>query len=54
LCIEAGYDVEETSVGESEMSEDIFAVKIEYATTKNERMQMAMIECYMTVEVVRS
>ncbi len=52
--MEAGYDVEEISVGESEMSEDILAVKVEYATTKNERMQMVMIVCYMTVEGVRS
>jgi hypothetical protein len=41
--------VEEMSVGESEMSKDILAVKIEYATTKNERMQMVIIVCYMTV-----
>ena len=52
--MEAGYDVEEISVGQSEMSEDILAVKIEYATTKYERMQMVMIVCYMTVEGVRS
>jgi hypothetical protein len=52
--METGYDVEEISVGKSEISEDIIAVKVEYATNKNERMQMVMIVCYMTVEGVRS
>jgi len=51
---EVGFEIEEINVGENEMSEDIFAVKIEYATTMNERMQMVMIVCYMTVEGVRS
>ena len=51
---EAGFEIEEINVGESEMSKDILAVKIEYATTMNERMQMVMIVCYMTVEGVLS
>jgi len=50
----AGFEIEEINVGESEMSEDIFAMKIEYATTMNERMQTVMIVCYMTVDGVRS
>ena len=53
VCMEAGCDVEEISVGESEMSEGILAVKIEYAT-RNERVHMVMIVCYMTVEGVMS
>jgi hypothetical protein len=32
------------------MSKDIFAVKIEYETNMNEKMQMVMIVCYMTVK----
>ena len=51
---EAGFEMEKINVGESEMSKDIFAVKIEYAITMNEITQMTMFVCYMPVEGVQS